>query len=61
MICKMPLGKENKARKNLEYAKGSLAYQPLPPSFERDPVKRWMKQAERDEKSYWQTKFEEMI
>lgn len=61
MICKMPLVKENKERKNVRYSKDDFAYQSLPFSFERDPVERWMKQAARDEEVYWQTKFEEMI
>ena len=43
------------------YLRGSVAYQHIQPAFEEDPIKRWMKQAEKDEETYWRRKFEEKI
>ena len=61
MISKILLAKENKERKHMGYLRGSVAYQHIQPAFEEDPIKRWMKQAEKDEETYWRRKFEEKI
>ena len=51
---------KKKKRKYGQYNHVSI-FEPLPSSFEKDPVKRWMKQAKADEELYWRTKFKEMI
>lgn len=61
MALKALLVKENRGYRHTERQRDVVAYPSSHPTLENDQVKRWKKQAERDEESYWRRKFGEMI
>lgn len=57
MTSKLPVVKENRGRLYGEYQREGIDCS----TFEKDPIKRWKKLAEKDEEFYWRRKFREMI
>ena len=55
------MAKEIRRLERVEYQRAWESYPNSKPFLEQDPLKRWKKQAERDEESYWRRKFGMMI